>query len=176
MSIRWQLAALAFSFLGASTLAAQTSATGVIPARARVGAQVSLSNPTELDFGSLLAGQTTSPLPPQYSASVPHAGSIQLDSADPITLNVTIDTGDELRRGNTRLTTVLTCGAGESATATVTTSINCVGQAITPLSGATVFAGRTVFIFVGGTTQAPTSASAGDYTGTVTVRVAITGT
>src|SRR5690349_15238099 len=83
---------------------AQANATGSIAAHATVDAVLTLSNPTPLDFGTLLAGQTSTEVPPAFGAGPAHAGSIQVDFTDPITLNVTIDPGNELTGAGKTLT------------------------------------------------------------------------
>jgi hypothetical protein len=152
---------------------AQASATGTIPARATIGSTVTLSNPTPLEFGNLLAGQTSQVVPPAFAASSPRAGSIQLDYSDPLTLNVTIDPGGELQRSGVTLTTQLECGLGSSATDASAQPVGCQGQHISTLTATRLRSARSVFIFVGGRTTAPGTAPAGEYTGTITVRVSV---
>ena len=163
--------------VGSTAANAQTqpfSATGSIDAYARVAVGVTLSNPTDLDFGTLLPGGTSVVVPPAYSATAPKAGSIQLDYGNgTLTINVTIDPGNELKRPPNSapgLTTTLSCAVGSTATDAATEPIACTGQSFN-ISSPT---GSTGFIFVGGQTSAPADASAGLYTGTVTVRVSLT--
>src|SRR5688572_5881475 len=120
---------------GSTAATAQTqpfTATGTINALARVAVGVTLSNSTDLDFGTLLPGGTSAVVPPSYSATVPKAGSIQLDYGNgTLTINVTIDAGNELKKPpNTdpSLTATLSCAIGASATDAATDPIACTGQ------------------------------------------------
>jgi hypothetical protein len=169
MSVRSR--ALALVCLAAGALGAQNTGTGTIPAHATVSAVVTISNPTPLEFGSLLAGQTSPEVQPQFSATSPHAGSIEVQFSDPVTLNVTIDPGGELSNGGKTLTTVLSCGIGTSATDANTVNVACEGQ---HFNGPVTRTVNTAFVFVGGHTTAPSDAPAGAYTGTITVRVTVT--
>jgi hypothetical protein len=159
--------------LSVATANAQaTTATGTIPARARVGSTITLSNPTEIDFGTLQPGGTSANVPASFASSVPHAGSIQVDYSDGmITVNTTIDSGDELAldAASPTLTANLSCALGSSATATNTSQIGCTGQNFNATSGT-----ATVFLFVGGQASAPANAKSGVYTGKVTVRISLT--
>jgi hypothetical protein len=169
--IRQFIFAGCFGVATAAALAAQSSATGTIPAQATIGAVVILSNPSGLDFGTLLAGQTSSDVPPSFSGVAPHAGSIELSFTDPVTLNVTIDPGGELANQGHTLATVLACGLGGSSTDANALIVACQNQHIAVPATRTT---HTVFIFVGGRTTAPGDAPAGVYNGTVTVRVTVT--
>jgi len=169
---RWATATLvACMALGSAALGAQTTATGSISAQAEVGTVVTLSNPTSIDFGSLLAGGSSPNVAPVFSAGIPHAGSIQVDlSGGTFVVNVTIDPGNELTRNGSSppLTTVLACGVGNSATDANAEAIGCEGQ-----NFSVVQSGER-WIFVGGQTTAPADAKSGTYRGTVTVRVSAT--
>jgi hypothetical protein len=139
-----------------------------------VGVTITLSNPTEIDFGTLKPGTPSANVPPSYSATVPHAGSIQLDYSNAgLRLDITIDPGNELSRAGSTptLSTNLSCGLGTSATDAAASQIGCQGQNFNITNAPS---GTTSFIFVGGQTSAPANAPAGEYRGTVTVRVTVT--
>lgn len=152
---------VACTVIGARGVVAQTTATGTIPARAQVGAVVTLSNPTEIDYGTLLPGGPSATVPPAFSSSIPHAGSIQVDFSNGLlTVNVTIDPGNELTRNGASpaLITNLSCGLGISATDANAQSIGCQGQNFNSSQ-----TGETRWIFVGGQTSAPAGAPSGIY-------------
>src|SRR4051812_26652222 len=89
--------AVALVALSSSLALAQSTTTGTIPAKAIVGAAASLTDPSPIDFGALSPGGSSANVPPSYSATVPHAGSIQVSvGRGRVTLNVTIDAGNEL--------------------------------------------------------------------------------
>ena len=169
----WAVMAVVVGSTAANAQTQPFTATGSINAYARVAIGVTLSNPTDLDFGTLLPGGTSAVVPPSYSATVPKAGSIQLDYGNgTLTINVTIDPGDELRTPpnmDPSLNTTLSCAIGASATDVATTPIPCTGQSFTITSQT----GSTGFIFVGGQVSAPANAKAGLHSGVVTVRVSL---
>src|SRR6185503_2672156 len=167
--------ALALACLAPVALHAQNTATGTVPEHATIGAVVTLSNPTALEFGTLLAGQTSTEVPPLFSSAAAHAGSIQVSFSDPINLSVTIDPGGELANQGHTLTTSLTCGAGSSATDANAVSIDCQSQHLGgSLQQAATRSTRTAFLFIGGHTTAGDDAPAGAYSGSITVRVTVT--
>ena len=170
--VRCSTATLAVCMTLASVaLAAQTPTTVTIMAHAEVGPTLTVSNPTAIDYGALLPGGVSANVPAAFSATIPHAGSIQVNSSNgTLTVDVTIEKGDQLSLLGLgqALTTTLSCGLGASATDANTTSIACRGQNLGVASNGTVW------IFVGGQTSAPPKAKFGVYRGTVTVRLSLT--
>ena len=166
-------AALIVSASPAFAQTAQTfGATGKIPMRAAVGTTVTVSNPSAADFGFLAAGQPSANVPPSFSATVPHAGSIQVDfSNGSLRLDVTVQPGDELTKRplGPKLSVNLSCAIGVSASDAATSPVGCVGQYFNSTGGV-----QTAFVFVGGQVTAPANAEAGVYSGSITVKVTVT--